>query len=146
MFDVLERDTDVLDNAMADGAAGTTLRTAEQVESGFPIDAVDRLTAMLSPDDPNFAYRLVPRATLTRRRATPGARLTTEESSKVLRVWAVWAMARKVWKDDAKARRWLFRPHMMLNDRPAIDVVLASEFGRPIVEGILGRAYYGIPS
>ena len=64
MFDVLERDTDVLDDAMADGVAGTTLRTAEQVESGFPIDAVDRLTAMLSP---NRAPRAVTRASTQRR-------------------------------------------------------------------------------
>jgi uncharacterized protein (DUF2384 family) len=32
---------------------------------------------------------------------------------------------------------------MMLEDRRPIDVVIASEFGRPLVEGILGRLKYG---
>ena len=49
----------------------------------------------------------------------------------------------QVWKDDAAARRWLFKPHMMLEDRRPIDVVLASEFGRPVVESILGGLLYG---
>jgi uncharacterized protein (DUF2384 family) len=31
---------------------------------------------------------------------------------------------------------------MMLEDRRPIDVVLASEFGRPLVEDILGRLKY----
>jgi putative toxin-antitoxin system antitoxin component (TIGR02293 family) len=47
-----------------------------------------------------------------------------------------------VWKTDDAARSWLFQPHMMLEDRRPIDVVLASEFGRPLVEGILGRLKY----
>jgi uncharacterized protein (DUF2384 family) len=31
----------------------------------------------------------------------------------------------------------------MLEGRRPIDVVLANEFGRPLVEGILGRLQYG---
>jgi uncharacterized protein (DUF2384 family) len=31
----------------------------------------------------------------------------------------------------------------MLDGRRPIDMVLANEFGRPLVEGILGRLQYG---
>ena len=44
---------------------------------------------------------------------------------------------------EAEARAFLFRPHPMLDNRRPVDVVLASEFGRPLVEGILGRLSYG---
>ena len=70
-------------------------------------------------------------------------RLTPEESARVARLASVWAFAKDVWKSDEAARRWLFQPHMMLEDRRPIDVVLASEFGRPLVESILGRLKYG---
>ena len=125
-------------------ASLSPLAVAAQVENGFPIATLDRLTRAIAPDDPSFANRLVPRATLARRRAQPDGRLTTEESSRLLRVYAVWEFAVNIWKDEAKARDWLFGPHMMLDDRRPIDVVIASEFGRPVVEGILGRMYYGI--
>lgn len=97
----------------------------------------------MAPDDTGFAYRLVPRATLSRRRSRNTPRLTPEESARVARVASVWAFAKDVWNSDEDARRWLFEPHMMLDNRLPIDVVLASEFGRPLVEGILGRLKYG---
>ena len=88
-------------------------------------------------------YRLVPRATLARRRSHHSPKLTPEESSRVARLASVWAFAKDVWGSDEAARRWLFEAHMMLDDRRPVDVVLASEFGRPLVEGILGRLKYG---
>jgi len=48
-----------------------------------------------------------------------------------------------VWGSDDAARAFLFRPHPMLEGQRPIDVVLANEFGRPLVEGILGRLQYG---
>ena len=119
------------------------LALAEQVENGLPIAALDELARTLAPDDPNFVYRLVPRATLARRRAHPGARLTVDESARVTRLAAVWSLAKQVWKDDDAARRFLFKPHMLLDGRRSIDVVLGSEFGRPAVEQILGGLLYG---
>jgi putative toxin-antitoxin system antitoxin component (TIGR02293 family) len=113
------------------------------VEKGLPLSALDRVVQVVAPDDSGFAYRLVPRATLARRRAQHTPRLTSEESGRVARVASVWAFAKEVWKSDEAARRWLFEPHMMLEDRRPIDVVIASEFGRPLVEGILGRLKYG---
>jgi putative toxin-antitoxin system antitoxin component (TIGR02293 family) len=97
----------------------------------------------VAPDDSSFAHRLVPRATLARRRTQPSPRLNPEESARVARLASVWAFAKDVWKSDEGARRWMFKPHMMLEDRCPVDVVHASEFGRPLVEDILGGLKYG---
>lgn len=122
--------------------AGSALGIMSDVEKGLPLTALDRIVHAIAPDDTGFAYRVVPRATLARRRAQHLPRLTPEESARVAELASVWAVAKDVWKTDEAARRWLFAPHMMLDDRRPIDVVLASEFGRPLVEGILGRLKY----
>lgn len=121
----------------------STISVADQVERGLPISTAERIAAELAPDDPGFVYRFVPRATLARRRAKAGSRLTTDESARIVRVAAVWVFARQVWGDDASARRFLFTPHSLLANRPPIDLILASEFGRPLVEDILGGLAYG---
>lgn len=69
--------------------------------------------------------------------------LSPTEGAKVARLAEVWAMTRRVWGSDAEARAFLFRPHPLLEDSRPIDVVIADEFGRPLVEGILGRLQYG---
>jgi putative toxin-antitoxin system antitoxin component (TIGR02293 family) len=121
-----------------------------EVERGLPLTALDRLAKMVAPDDAAFPFRMVSRATLARRRkalATSrnavAARLSADESARVARLAEVWALAREVWGGEAAARAFLFRPHPMLEARRPIDVVLANEFGRPLVEGILGRLQYG---
>jgi putative toxin-antitoxin system antitoxin component (TIGR02293 family) len=121
-----------------------------EVERGLPLTALDRLAKAVAPDDAGFAFRMVSRATLARRRKAlatsrnaAAARLSAEESARVARLAEVWALARKVWGGDAEARAFLFRPHPMLEERRPIDVVLANEFGRPLVEGILGGLQYG---
>ncbi len=123
--------------------AGSSLGLMSDVEKGLPLSALDRIVHAVAPDDASFAYRLVPRATLARRRAQHAPRLTSEESARVARLASVWAFARDVWGDEQGARRWMFHPHMMLEGRRPIDVVLASEFGRPVVENILGGLKYG---
>jgi len=122
---------------------GSALGLMGEVEKGLPLSALDRIVHAVAPGDTGFAHRVVPRATLARRRSQTSPRLTPEESARVARLAAVWAYAKDVWGSDESARRWLFQPHMMLEDRRPIDVVLASEFGRPLVENILGGLKYG---
>jgi putative toxin-antitoxin system antitoxin component (TIGR02293 family) len=122
---------------------GSPLDLMGEVEKGLALSALDRIVHAVAPDDSHFAYRLVPRATLARRRAQPSARLTPDESARLARLAAVWASARDVWQSDEAARDFLFRPHMLLDMRRPIDVVLSSELGRPIVESILGSLKYG---
>ena len=72
-----------------------------------------------------------------------GARLSAEEGSRVARLAAVWDLALEVWGSEDAARAFLFRPHPLLDGRLPVDVVLTNEFGRPLVEGILGSLQYG---
>ncbi len=74
------------------------------------------------------------------RSGTQNSRLSQPEGAKVARLAEVWAMARRVWGSDVEARAFLFRPNPMLDGGRPIDVVIADEFGRPLVEGILRKA------
>ena len=112
------------------------------VEQGLPIAALERVARSISPTDTNgFLFRMVPKATLSRRRA--GARLSPEEGAKVARLASVWTIAVDVWKSEEAARDFLFRPHALLDGRRPVDVVVATELGRPLVEGILGQLKHG---
>jgi putative toxin-antitoxin system antitoxin component (TIGR02293 family) len=117
----------------------------DEVGDGLPVSALESVARQVAPQDSGFAYRLVPRATLARRRKErPGRRkLSPDEGAKVTRLAEVWAMAVKVWGGEEEARAFLQRPHPMLDGRRPLDVVLASEFGRPLVEGILGQLQHG---
>jgi len=125
------------------------LGLAAEVDKGLPLSALERVVRQVAPDDSAFAFRLVPRATLARRRKAAGSasdrssRLSPDEGARVARLAEIWALAREVWGSDEEARAFLFRPHPMLDGRRPVDVVLANEFGRPLVEGILGGLQYG---
>ncbi|MFZ4408947.1 MAG: antitoxin Xre/MbcA/ParS toxin-binding domain-containing protein [Paracraurococcus sp.] len=132
------------------GGARPPTALMTEVEKGFPLTALDRVAHAVAPDDAAFPFRMVARATLARRRkaeamevGAAGGRLSAEESARVARLAEVWALACEVWGGEAAARAFLFRPHMLLDGRRPVDVVLANEFGRPLVEGILGRLQYG---
>lgn len=132
--------------------------TLAAVEAGLPVAALDDLVRAVAPDDSQFRYRLVPKATLTRRARGHGfqerqapfgspthaiARLTPDESGKVARLQRVWDAALDVWGAADDARAFLFRPHPLLEGRKPVDVVLASELGGPVVEHLLGALKYG---
>jgi putative toxin-antitoxin system antitoxin component (TIGR02293 family) len=104
----------------------------------------------VAPSDSKFAFRIVARATLARRRKSlvvakdrAESRLSAEESTRLARLAGVWAMALEVWGDEEAARRFMFEAHPLLHGRRPVDVVLENELGRPVVEGILGRLQYG---
>lgn len=112
-----------------------------RIEHGLPVKAVDRVAHLLAPDDAQFKYRLVPKATLDRRKATN--RLSAEEGARLARLAKVWSAARDVWGADDEARDFLFRSHPMAEDRRPIDLVIQSEFGAELILDILGGLKYG---
>ncbi len=139
---------EVLGIGEAESGPLSLMTLMSEVERGLPLAALDRVVRSLSPGDGSFAFRLVPRATLARRRkqaASPeaGSRLSADEGARVARLAEVWAFAREVWGSDEEARDFLFRPHPLLEGRRPVDVVLANEFGRPLVDAILGGLKYG---
>ena len=112
-----------------------------RIEGGLPLKALDRIAGKLAPGDAQFKYRLVPKATYERRKASH--RLSSDEGARLARLARVWALAVDVWHDEAEAREFMFRPHAMLEDRRPVDVVIQSDIGSGLVLEVLGALKYG---
>lgn len=123
----------------------TTMESLERVREGLPVARLDELAAAIAPDDGNFRYRIVPRATLSRRQGSAVARLSPDESERVVRVAELWNFAVDVFNDEETARGYLLGPHMLLRDRRPIDLITESELGAKLVREQLGKILYGIP-
>lgn len=113
----------------------------DRVQAGLPLSALDQALRSVAPDDASLKYAIVPKATLARR--IQARRLSAEESAKLVRLAKAWAFAKEVWRDDKAARRFLFEPHMLLQGRKPVDLVLANEIGAALVTDVLGRLRYG---
>ena len=105
------------------------------------MSALDRVAALIAPDDARFKFRLVPKATLERRRNTT-KRLTLEEGEKLARLAKVFSVALDIYRDAEKVREFLRRPHMMLDNKAPLDVALTTGPGADAVINVLGRAAY----
>jgi putative toxin-antitoxin system antitoxin component (TIGR02293 family) len=123
-------------------AADTRLSLAYSVEAGLPVSALDHLAEVVAPEDARFKFRLIPKATLERRRRST-KRLTSEEGDRLARIAKVYAIALDIYHDPAKVRDFLRRPHMMLDNKAPLDVALATGPGADAVINLLGRAAYG---
>lgn len=119
------------------------LALAYSIESGLPVAALDRLADSVAPDDARFKFRLIPKATLERRRKSPSQRLTSEEGNRLARLAKVFSFALDIYGVPEKAREFLTRPHPMLDGKPPLDVALATGPGADLVVNLLGRAAYG---
>lgn len=117
------------------------LALAYSIQAGLPVAALDHLAEEVAPDDARFKFRLIPKATLERRRRT-NKPLTAEEGDRLARLAKVYAFALEIFQDPTKVRNFLRRPHMMLDNKAPIDVALATGPGADAVINILGRAAY----
>ena len=121
--------------------AHTPLGLIDQIEHGLPFAAIDRIVRLLAPGDAQFKYRLIPKATYERRKRAH--RLSPEEGTLVARLARIWALAFEIWEEEETTREFLFRRHMMLEDRRPVDVIIQSELGAELVANILGGLKYG---
>lgn len=119
------------------------LSLATSIEDGLPVTALDRLADAVAPDDAGFKFRLIPKATLERRRRSPGRRLTGEEGDRLARLAKVFSFALDIYGEPGRVREFLSRPHAMLDGRLPLDVALATGPGADLVVNLLGRAAYG---
>ncbi len=126
-----------------DFSRGSRLGLANSVEEGIAVSALDRLAAVDSPGGARFKFRLIPKATLERRRQSPKKLLTREESNRLARFAKVFALAENVYGSASQARESLTRPHMMLHSRTPLEFALATGPGADAVSNLLGRAAYG---
>lgn len=120
----------------------SALALAYSVEKGLPVSALDTFAGHVCPHDVRrFSYRVVPKPTLERRRREK-KRLTSEESDRLARIAKVFAFGLEIFRDEAKVRSFLDRPHPMLDNKPPLDLALATGPGADAVMNILGRAAY----
>jgi len=118
------------------------LAIAYSVAKGLPVSALEKLAARVCPHDVRrFSYRVVPKATLERRHRDKKP-LTIEESDRLARIAKVFAFGLEVFRDEAKVRSFLERPHPMLDNKAPLEVALATGPGADAVINILGRAAY----
>ncbi len=120
----------------------TRLGLSNAVESGLPVSALDRLADEVAPDDARFKFRLIPKATLERRKKSATRHLTSEEGDRLARLAKVYIFALDIYRESASAREFLNRPHAMLDGKPPLDVALASGPGADAVINLLGRVAY----
>jgi putative toxin-antitoxin system antitoxin component (TIGR02293 family) len=122
--------------------AETPLTLAISVQNGLPVSALVKFAGRVAPQDARrFTYRVVPKPTLERRRKEKQP-LTTEESDRLARIAKVFAFALEIFRDEAKVRSFLDRPHPMLDDKAPLEVALATGLGADAVINVLGRAAY----
>lgn len=137
--------THVAELAQALGLSGRdrpvgALQIVDAVGRGLPVSSLDTVARFVT-SDAAFKYRIVPKASLSRRKLT--SLLTPQESDRVARVARVWVFAKDVWGSDDEARSFLHRPHPLLDDRRPIDLVVDSEMGAEMVRDVLGRLQVG---
>ncbi|HEX9360517.1 MAG TPA: antitoxin Xre/MbcA/ParS toxin-binding domain-containing protein [Bradyrhizobium sp.] len=120
----------------------TALTLAYSVKKGLPVSALDKFAGRLAPHDVRrFTYRVVPKPTLERRRKAKQL-LTTEESDRLARIAKVFAFGLEVFRDEAKVRSFLDRPHPMLDGKTPLEIALTTGPGADAVINLLGRAAY----
>jgi putative toxin-antitoxin system antitoxin component (TIGR02293 family) len=107
------------------------------VDEGLPLKSLDRIAAALAPGDAHFKYRIIPKASLARRKES--RRLSAAQSVVVTRLASVWAQALRIWKSEPAARDFLSRPHPLLGRGKPLDLVLDNEIGAELVRNVLGR-------
>lgn len=123
--------------------SASRLALVASIEDGLPVTALDRLAETVAPQDARFKFRLIPKATLERRRRSSSQRLTSEEGDRLARLAKVFSFALDIYRAPERAREFLTRPHPMLEGRVPLDVALATSPGADLVVNLLGRAAYG---
>src|SRR3546814_12013401 len=98
-------------------APRSPLAIANSIKAGLPLAALERLSKAIAPDDANFPYRFVPRATLTRRKSASAPKLTLDEGNRVAAVAKVWEFAMEIYRDEERARGFRYRQPPMLENQ-----------------------------
>lgn len=120
----------------SDSASPLTLIAS--IEAGLHVTAIDRLAGRMAPQDESFKGRLIPMATLKRRRRSPDQRLTREESNRVARLAKAFSSAVVTFGSPERAREFLTQSHPMLEGRAPLAVALATSLGTDLVIDLLG--------
>lgn len=113
------------------------------VEQGLPVESLGKVVGRVA--EPGVAsgelrYRIVPKATLHRRRQ----RLSLEESERLERLARVMALAEDVWENNDLAHEFLRGAQPQLGGERPLDLV-RTELGARQVEDLLMKLEFGLP-
>jgi putative toxin-antitoxin system antitoxin component (TIGR02293 family) len=115
----------------------SALEYLSYLDKGLPFRSIDRIAGAIAPEDTEFRYRIVPKATFARLKVK--RRLSKAQSELVTRLAEVWTDAMRVWKTEDGARDFLYRKHPLLENNRPVDLALQSEVGAQLVRDVLGR-------
>ncbi len=116
----------------------------EAVRAGLPLVALHSLQQSLQLSREGLSHMLsMPERTLARRQKQ--ARLTAEESDRLIRAARVMAHAIQVLGSRDKAAHWLRTPNRALDGGAPLSL-LDTDIGAQQVSEVLGRIEYGIYS
>lgn len=122
----------------------SALDLVERIERGLPLTSVERVASRLDPGDRTLKYRIIPKSSYARLKAGKKP-LSRDQSEKVHALARVVRETLKLWKDDdAAARRFLNRPHPLLDGRTPFDVANESTAGAELVVNLIGKARVGV--
>jgi putative toxin-antitoxin system antitoxin component (TIGR02293 family) len=123
-------------------SAGTP-QLIEQLEAGFPFDALRKFEANSGVASAVLVSILgIPERTLARRKTA--GRLAPEESERLLRISSVFEKAVELFEDDvASAVQWLTTPKKALGGEEPLRYA-KTEPGAREVENLIGRLEYGV--
>lgn len=125
---------------LANAESVTLLDLAHRCEEGLPKSCFQRLNDNLAPEGRQFLHSLIFPASLSRRK---DGKLTQCESDCTVRLADCWLMALDTFRDESKVRRFLARPHPLIDGRPPMAVSAGSTCGAEVIYQLLGRLKYG---
>jgi putative toxin-antitoxin system antitoxin component (TIGR02293 family) len=82
-------------------------------------------------------------AGLSLKRRKASNRLSAAESQRLSRSARIWAAALDVYHDENQVRRFIGKPHPLLNNRTPVDVAIESDEGCRAVEDVLVGLKHG---
>lgn len=115
--------------------AATLVDIGERISAGLSLASLEHAQSVIAPGDNDFRRRIVSNSSLKRRKASN--RLSAAESQRLSRSARIWAAALDVYSDEHQVRRFIGKPHPLLNNRAPIDVAIESDEGCRAVEDLL---------
>lgn len=138
--------TQTIDSLGGEAVIGEGIRSevafVRLVERGLPLATVDALARLGDLSEAELG-QIIPRRTLAHARKQ--ARLSPEQSDRVVRAAGIYARAHEVFANRDKANRWMKRPNRTLEEQAPLSLLRTSS-GSELVETVLDRIAYGVYS
>lgn len=113
----------------------TLVDIGERVSAGLSLASLEHAQSVIAPGDNEFRRRIVSPSSLKRRKTSN--RLSAAESQRLSRTARIWTAALDVYSNEDQVRRFIAKPHPLLNNRAPIDVAIETDEGCRAVENVL---------